>query len=85
MSMVSVTNIFDSVIGFQVLQALVTLEATYCMKPQDLWLDEDMDQELSVIRICFLLTDTLLIYDYFDTVTRLLHKKNLNGALRAKR
>ena len=43
MSVVSLTNIFDSDIGFQVFQALVIMEATYCIKPQDLWLDEDMD------------------------------------------
>lgn len=79
MCVVSLTNIFDSDIGFQVLQVLVIMEATYSIKPQDLWLDEDMNQELSAIRICLLLTDTLLIYDYFDTVTRLLRKKILKG------
>jgi len=79
MSVISLNNIFDSDIGFQVLQGLVIMEVTYCIKPQDLWLDEDMDQELSVIRICLLLTDTLFIYDYFDTVTRLLRKKILKG------
>ena len=61
MSVVSLTNIFDSYIGFQVLQVLMIMEATYCIKPQDLWLDEDMDQELSVMRICLLLTDTLIL------------------------
>ena len=43
MCVVSLTNIFDSDIGFQVLQVLVIMEATYSIKPQDLWLDEDMD------------------------------------------
>ena len=43
MSVVSLTNIFDSDTGLQVLQALVIMEATYCIKPQDLSLDEDMD------------------------------------------